>query len=810
MGFSNEKRVRLLIVDDEEHVTEMLEEFLTFKGHEVFRAKDGEQAISIMDNDTFDLVITDIFMPKVDGMQLIAHIRTNAPSTDVIAMTGLFDQVSYNDVIQAGAIDYMAKPFSFEELEAKLHRVFRERNILKKLQKELADKAETEKQLEARVKEKTAELSSNLESLARSEARFRSVVETAIDGIITCDKHGQVMAWNKSAGKIFGYTSQEMINENIVTIIPEHLRDKHQAGMKRVVECGEKKILGTIYETEGKHKNGNQIPIEISLTISSEKDLCFTGIIRDISERKNADDALSQSEENVRLLLEHTVEAIYGLDLEGCCTFANPSCVKMLGYTSQDDIVGQNTHELFHYKWPDNSPYRVEDCKIYQAYRKRTTTHADDEVFWRKDGTSVPVEYWSHPIYQNGQAVGSVVTFVDISARKIAEQEKTKLEKKLQQAHKMEAIGTLAGGIAHDFNNILGSILGYADMAKEDAEPGSSIARDLDQVLKSSYRAKELVKQILSFSRQSEEEKYPFQPAPIVKEALKILRPSIPTTIDIRQDIDTKTSTILADPTNVHQILINICTNAFHAMEETGGELSITLKEISLDSKSIALEPGVMAGNYIKLSIADTGEGIDPTIKNKVFDPYFTTKDTGKGTGMGLAIVHGIVKSCGGFINLESEPGKGTTFHVFLPIYEREVVYQEKIQEKIPLGHERVLFIDDEEMLVEMGQDMLQRLGYKVTVCNKSLEALELFKESPDQFDVVITDQTMPKMTGADLAVKLLAVRSDIPIILCTGYSSIVDAEKAMDLGISEFILKPIVKRDIAKLIRKVLENKLN
>lgn len=398
-----------------------------------------------------------------------------------------------------------------------------------------------------------------------------------------------------------------------------------------------------------------------------------------------------------------------------------------------------------------------------------------------------------------------LVTLIDNTERVLANKEKNELEIQLQQAQKMEAIGTLAGGIAHDFNNILAVILGYAEMAKSSCSPDSRVSKDLDQVLEGANRAKSLVQQILAFSRQHEVEHVPLQPAHIVKETTKILRSSLPTTIEIKKHIPSSMSLILADPTQIHQILMNLCTNAFHAMEETGGTLDISLQEVALGTQDLSHKPDVNPGKFIQLSVSDSGPGIPTEIQKKVFDPYFTTKETGKGTGMGLSIVHGIVKSYGGFISLHSTPEEGTTFKVYIPSVEKKKQEEHKDDEPIPEGREQILFIDDEKLLVEMGRKMLERLGYHVTASSNSLEALEIFKKKPGHFDLVITDQTMPAMTGADLAKEMIEIRPDIPIILCTGYSTTMSEEKAKYIGIKEFALKPLSKKSIAKLIRKVL-----
>jgi signal transduction histidine kinase/CheY-like chemotaxis protein len=381
------------------------------------------------------------------------------------------------------------------------------------------------------------------------------------------------------------------------------------------------------------------------------------------------------------------------------------------------------------------------------------------------------------------------------------------LEQQLIQAQKMEAIGTLAGGIAHDFNNILGAIIGYAELAAEDSPAGSMAKNDLEQVLKASHRAKDLVKQILAFSRHGDAQRIPIQPDVSIKEAIKMLRSSLPTTIDIKQDIEPDAGPILADPTQLHQILVNLCTNAFHAMESTGGTLSVTLKRKTISQADIpGTEPNVQPGDFVLLSIADTGVGIAPEIMERMFDPYFTTKEVGKGTGMGLAIIHGIVKSYNGFITCESWLNKGSVFQVFLPVMAEENRPETENIELIKLGNEHILYVDDEEILAEMGTIMFERLGYQVTMRTNSSEALKTFQDQPEAFDLVVTDQTMPGITGIDLARRMLQIRPELQIILCTGFSSLISEEKVKSYGIKGFALKPLAKKDIALLIRKILD----
>jgi len=396
-----------------------------------------------------------------------------------------------------------------------------------------------------------------------------------------------------------------------------------------------------------------------------------------------------------------------------------------------------------------------------------------------------------------------------LEQRGIAEKEKIVLEEQLRQSHKMEAIGTLAGGIAHDFNNILSIIIGYSEMARDDSEPGSAVAKDLENVLVASNRAKALVQQILAFSRQADAEPIQLQPATIVKEAVKIIRPSIPSTIELNLEVAPDSCIVLADPTQFTQVVMNLCTNAFHAMESKGGILDVLLHERFVTAEELQKEPVQKYGRYIQLEVRDTGVGMSPEIITKIFDPFFSTKEIGKGTGMGLALVHGIVKNSGGFITVESELGQGTAVNVYFPCVDEETDFAAELIEKTPAGSEKILYIDDEDALANMGMKILERLGYQVTVRQNSLEALRDFQDQPYRFDLVITDQTMPEMTGAELAERMLLIRPDIPIILCTGYSSIISEEEAKKIGIREFALKPLSKANLAELIRKALDSEV-
>lgn len=409
---------------------------------------------------------------------------------------------------------------------------------------------------------------------------------------------------------------------------------------------------------------------------------------------------------------------------------------------------------------------------------------------------------------REGATINIVFTGKDITEIKKAEKAAEALRDQLRRSQRLEALGTLAGGIAHDFNNILMVISGFTEVALSKIPSDSPLSSYLQNVQKAGRRASELVDQILTFSHQREEEKKPVQVSSLVKEVLKLLRASLPTTIEIRQRIDPDPVNVWADPIQIHQVIMNLCTNSAHVMQEKGGILEVTLEGIELDSDHAVRHQQLKPGSYLKMTVTDTGHGMEPHILQRVFDPYFTTKEMGRGTGLGLAVVHGIVTSLGGAITASSEPGKGSTFTVYLPVIESGTVAMttDIEYEVIPMGHDSILFVDDEQDLVDLQKLILEDLGYRVTTRASSVEALELFREKPERFDLVITDMTMPNMTGDTLASELMRIRADIPIILCTGFSESLTEKSALAMGIRAFVMKPIQKRQIAKTIRRVLD----
>ena len=427
------------------------------------------------------------------------------------------------------------------------------------------------------------------------------------------------------------------------------------------------------------------------------------------------------------------------------------------------------------------------------------------EIF-HKNGSIRRLEITEEPVIEAHDRVVAVEGVAhDITRRVEIQEESKKLQIKLIQAQKMEAIGTLAGGISHDFNNILSAIIGYTELSKLALAEDSLVAGYLDNIMQAGNRAKELVQQILTFSRQAEKEFKPVSVKVIIKEALKLLRASLPATIEIKHRIMSD-SLVMGDPTQIHQLLMNLCVNAGHAMRDKGGVLEVVLTDVQLGEDFKAQFPDVQPGLHLHLTVGDTGEGMSPQVLERVFDPFFTTKERGEGTGMGLAVVHGIVKSCGGAIYAYSEPGNGTSFNIYLPAIESTLDSDIAVEEISPPGQERILFVDDEPNLVEIGEQMLQSLGYQVISRTSSLEALKLFRTQADHFDLVITDMTMPQMTGEKLAQEIITIRPDIPVILCTGFSHQIAEDKTLNTGIKGLLMKPTIRSEMAKMVRKVLD----
>jgi PAS domain S-box-containing protein len=493
---------------------------------------------------------------------------------------------------------------------------------------------------------------------------------------------------------------------------------------------------------------------------------------------------LEEQKELFQTIVDHIPVILILYDSSGAVSMVNPQFQELLGWS----LPEIKKIDLWSAMYPD------------PEYRKEVREFMNQEVpGWREfkartqDGKEINAT-WGNVRLSGDRRIG---IGIDLS-------EQVRLRQRIQQMEKMEALGTLAGGIAHDFNNLLAVISINTDTVLMDMEEANTLRRPLLLVLAAAKRGSELVRQIISFSRQKEQERKPMKMAPALEEGLKFLGNSLPTNIEIQKEIVAEKDTIVGDPTEVHQILINLCSNASYAMRGKGGVLAVKLTAVQMDAGKAAQYPGLKAGSYLRLTVSDTGQGIPPALLQKIFAPFFTTKKPGEGTGMGLAVVHGIVKSYGGAIAVQSELGRGSTFEVLIPRADSEAELRSSAARKVSFGNERVLLVEDEEMQLLSLERMLERLGYRATSYRNGVDALVDFEAHPNNYDLVITDQTMPQMTGVQLAKGILRVRPDIPVILCTGYSEVIDAEEAKELGIREFIMKPFGVAEFSATIRRL------
>ncbi|EKD39395.1 MAG: hypothetical protein ACD_75C00423G0001 [uncultured bacterium] len=517
---------------------------------------------------------------------------------------------------------------------------------------------------------------------------------------------------------------------------------------------------------------------------------------------KEAQREIVKRRQFLEAVLENAPDAIVTLDEVHHVIDWNPGAVRMFGF-SPEEAKGKHLDNLV-----ARGGSLAEAGEKTRMVLSGRAVEPFETIRQRRDGTALHVIAGGSPIMIDGLLAGAVAVYTDISAMKRTAQERKEYERRIQQLQKMEAIGTLAGGIAHDFNNILSAVFGYAELSIIRSRGNQVLQRNLNGILEAAKRAKDLVQQILLFSRQGEQELKPLQIRPLIKESLKMLRSSLPTTIKIKQQIEGDLENVLANPTQIHQIIMNLCANAAQAMEEDGGVLTVGLSQVGLTEENVRHHPGRKAGTYLKLRVQDTGRGIPAELLDKIYNPYFTTKAKGQGTGLGLSVVHGIVQSYSGLIEVGSEPGRGTVFDVFLPAIELEAVREELPVIQLPGGSEHILLVDDEAVLIEVLGDMLRLLGYRVTATTSSVGALRMFQASPADFDLLITDMTMPELTGDRLTIEVRAERPDLPVIICTGYNRRLSDNNPETLAVQAILMKPVEHIQFARTVRAVLDGK--
>ncbi|MFA5182839.1 MAG: PAS domain S-box protein [Syntrophales bacterium] len=625
-----------------------------------------------------------------------------------------------------------------------------------------------------------------------SEQFLRIIMDNMVDMVNMLDANGIFYFVSPSHERILGYRPEEMIGTNAYEYL--HAEDK-----ERVVSSFINSLAtGIAHEIfRFRHKDGRYMWLEASSNLIYDSQGIFAGVVvgsRDVTKRKEAEERLRESEENFRSIYNNAIDGIFQSTPEGRFLSVNQAFARIFGYASPEEMITAIADISVHYY------VNQEDRKRYvKILEEQGSIEGFEFKARRKDGKEIWISNNTWTIYD----INDRIIRFEGSVKDITEQKSLALQ--LLQAQKMEAVGTMAGGIAHDFNNILSSMIGYTELAMCEPDEKERLS-DLQQVLRSCDRAKSLISRILAFSRISAVDRRLVDLSNPVREAVKLLRSATPTTIQIRLNIASNDTTAMADLTQMHQVVMNLCTNAVHAMRETGGVLEVNLTPLDAGQDNALTSPDFKPGPYLLLEVKDTGHGMDDTIVKLIFDPFFTTKGASEGTGLGLSVVFGIVKGHDGHITVQSKPGRGTTFSVYLPRIQATAPQETDPGQKVAGGSgESILFVDDEEMLVKLGRGMLMKLGYTVSDVTDSSLALEMFMEDPETYDLVVTDMTMPCMTGLELVREIRKIRPEIPAILCTGYSELINEEKAKQAGFNRFILKPVHFRELADAVRDVL-----
>lgn len=690
----------ILTIDDESVIRASIRSYLEDYDYTVLEAKNGRLGLEIFNNQHVDLILVDLRMPEVDGLELLNEVRGQSPDMPVIVVSGTGDISEVVDALRLGAWDYLLKPI--DDMSILLHSVEKglERARL------IRDNKNYQERLEERVEQKTVELS-------QINARLREVVETTKRlvgcgditecGVLLLEEFGSHMG--AAGGSIY------RVERDAMTLL--HSLDRGHAPQTIELPLDKKSVFGKVLETG-------------------------------------------------EVLYVPDIDAEQGVVASGWGRYFDNS---LLVFPIPDRDGSVSVLIALHSK--KDPPFLPQDREIGALLASH-----------------------SYEVLQTAHALAAL----------------QKSEERLRQAQKMEAIGTLAGGIAHDFNNILAAIIGYTDLSLYSGLCDQSLVNNLEHVKRASNRARDLVRQILSFGRMEEYTEKAVDISPIIKEVLKLLRATIPSSIEINYNVPSGLGEIMIDPTRIHQVLMNLCTNAAHAMGSQGGVLDIQFTEIEPDEYPTDLENETSP--CLRLTVSDTGPGMESEVLDRIFDPYYTTKQKGEGTGLGLAVVQGIVRATGGVVQVESTPGKGSSFHLYFPCNRggNEVMEESDIS-FMPTGCERILFVDDEAPLADMVGQMLTRLGYHVTVKTNSSEALGVFTQDPENYDMLITDQTMPEISGVELAKEVLALQPEMPVVLYTGYSTSIDGKVAKQIGIREFMMKPLSMTNLADVVRRVFDS---
>jgi two-component system cell cycle sensor histidine kinase/response regulator CckA len=766
--FSNAERQtepKILAVNDTPDQLDAMSILLQKSGYRVVTARDGLEAFEMAQSERPDLVVSDVSMPGRDGIELCRCIRAQSElqTMPVLLVSAVRkDSDSVIEALRAGADDYLEAPYNPMRLVTKVA--------------QLIERSQAE------------------EKIREGEERYRAVAETATDVIITIDERGTIIFINKSVERVFGYQVSEVLGKDITILLGEQMRFALKVALNKYINTGDKDLNWEAVELAALHKNGQEIPMELSLGEFVRNGKRFlTGIARDISERKRAEHELRKSEERYRDLVENARDIIYTQDLEGNYTSINKAGEQLTGYTRAEALKMNLMQTIA----PE---YRE---KAREMIRRKLAGEAEtiyDLEILTKHGGQVAFEVNTRLIYQNGVPVGVQGIARDVTERK-------HLEAQLRQSQKLEAVGQLAGGVAHDFNNLLTVILGYSEMMLRRLEPSNPLHRNLEEIKKAAERASSLTRQLLAFSRKQVLQPKVIDLNAVVADMGKMLLRLIGEDIELITDLKPSLARVKADPGQIEQVLMNLAVNARDAMPR-GGTIMITTDNVvlkdELAQKYVSIEPGP----HVMLTVSDTGRGMDADTQARVFEPFFTTKGSGKGTGLGLATVYGIVKQSGGNIWLYSEPGKGTTFKIYLPRVDDAASEQEiACMQPLPKGTETVLLVEDEEQVRRIIKEVLERQGYKVLSASNGEEALRLAADQRIEIHLLLTDVVMPQMSGRELAERLGKERQQLKVLYMSGYTDDAIVRHGLLEETLNFIQKPFDSAGVARKVREVLDS---
>ena len=748
---------------------------------------------------------------------------------DINISSDIIVSLKYNSIVVLIVICYASLFFENARLKTQ--------ESLLRNQQRLHESEQRYREANESLKREIAEREKVEDALRESETQYRQLVNFAPAAIYEFEfATERFLSVNDLLCVYTGYSREEILRMSPLALLTKDSQRLLTERLKKI-EAGIKVDSNPVYEIVNKQGNHRWVMLNVNWSYENGRPVRAKVVAQDITELKNAQDALKKTHDELEMrvrertaelektnrelsdeiderrkaqkalleekkkyseLVNYAPAGIYEIDfIKSRFVKVNDVICSYLGYT-EEEMLSMNSLEIL----TEESKRIFLDRLQKIMAGKRVPENVEFQIR-KKNGDKLWVQLTARYIKENGVLKGARVIAHNISEQKKAAEEKATLQSQLQQAHKMEALGTLAGGIAHDFNNILSAIIGYTELAQANTRPDSETYDNLEAVLKAGKRARDLVAQILTFSRRAERERAPAQLRMIVEEAVKLLRPSLPSTIDLRLSPQSD-GFIMADASQLSQVVMNLCANAYQALPDSSGKIEVTITDVNIDAFS-PLRPRLRRGSYIRLTVGDNGRGMSESLINRIFDPYFTTKEVGKGTGLGLAVVQGIVRSHDGVITVSSQLGKGSTFDVYLPLIEDYTEKGAPAAPEIPGGNEHVLLVDDEPALTMLGKQVLQGLGYQVTTCARGDEALELFRASHEEFDIVITDMTMPGMTGAQLSEELLKIKPGVPIILCTGFSEIMTQAKAEEIGIKAYMEKPLERRTLAKAIRVAL-----